>query len=142
MEICAIIFFILPCLRCQIPVELRAFRSHFIAFAIMEAQNHSIDSTTDGWNKKSLPDHSTRYDPNETPTVNSTNPNYQPTSTTNNNHSWEKNHSGIETAVDKAKGELKKGQQHAEDIITKSKRLLNQQCKFNEPCFLQSCLGR
>jgi len=96
----------------------------------MEPQSYSIDSTTDGWNKKSFNDHSTRYDPNETPTVNSTNPNYQPTSTSN-NHSWEKNNSVIETAADKAKGELKKGQQHAEDIITKSKRLLNQQCKFS-----------
>jgi hypothetical protein len=101
----------------------------------MDAQSYDIDSTTDGWNKKSLYDHSTsRYDPNETPTVNSTNPNYQPTSTTN-NHSWEKNNSVIETAADKAKGELKKGQQHAEDIITKSKRLLNQQCKFDHPFF-------
>jgi hypothetical protein len=38
-----------------------------------------------------------------------------------------KNNSVIETAADKAKGELKKGQQHAEDIITKSKRLFKQQ---------------
>jgi hypothetical protein len=81
----------------------------------MEAQHFNIDSTTDGWTKSSLSDHSSRYDPNETPTVNSTNPNYQPT----NNHSWDKNNSVIETAADKA-----------EDIITKSKRLFNQQCKF------------
>lgn len=101
----------------------------------MEPQSYSIDSTTDGWTKSSLIDHSSRYDPNETPTVNSTNPNYQPTSSTNNNHhSWEKNNSTIETAADKAKGELKKGQQHAEDIITKSKRLLTRQCKFITTC--------
>jgi len=92
----------------------------------MEAQSYNIDSTTDNWHKTSLIDHSTRFDPNETPTVNSTNPNYQPLSSTN-NHTWEKNNSTIETAVDKTKGELKKGQQHAEDIITKSKRLLSQQ---------------
>jgi len=90
----------------------------------MEAQSYSIDSTTDEWNKN---DHSTRYDPNETPTVNSTNPHYHPT----NNQNWEKNTSVIETAADKAKGELKKGQQHAEDIITKSKRLIKRQCKLN-----------
>jgi len=93
----------------------------------MDTQNYNADSTSDGWTKSpSLNDHSTRYDPNETPTVNSTNPNYHPTSTTN-NHSWDKTNSAIETAADKAKGELKKGQQHAEDIITKSKRLIQQQ---------------
>jgi ElaB/YqjD/DUF883 family membrane-anchored ribosome-binding protein len=102
----------------------------------MEPQSYTIDSTTDGWNKKSFNDHSTRYDPNETPTVNSTNPNYQPTSTSN-NHSWEKNNSVIETAADKAKGELKKGQQHAEDIITKSKRLLNQQWQQTRHSIIQ-----
>jgi ABC-type multidrug transport system fused ATPase/permease subunit len=102
----------------------------------MEPQSYSIDSTTDSWNKKSFNDHSTRYDPNETPTVNSTNPNYQPTSTSN-NHSWEKNNSVIETAADKAKGELKKGQQHAEDIITKSKRLLNQQWQQTRHSIIQ-----
>jgi hypothetical protein len=92
----------------------------------MDGQNYNIDSTTDGWNKIPSNDHSTRYDPNETPTVNSTNPNYHPTSSTD-NYNWEKTTSTIETAADKAKGELKKGQQHAEDIITKSKRLLQQQ---------------
>lgn len=93
----------------------------------MDAQSYTIDSTTDGYHKSQLNDHSTRYDPNETPTVNSTNPNYHPT----NNNNWEKNNSVIETAADKAKGELKKGQQHAEDIITKSKRFFKQQCKLN-----------
>ena len=55
----------------------------------MEAQSYNIDSTSDSWHKTSLIDHSSRYDPNETPTVNSTNPNYQPLSSTN-NHTWEK----------------------------------------------------
>lgn len=95
----------------------------------MEAQSYNIDSTTDSWNKSSLNDHTTRFDPNETPTVNSTNPNYNPTPSTN-NHTWEKTNSVIETAADKAKEELKKGQQHAEDIVTKSRRLLKQQCKL------------
>jgi ABC-type multidrug transport system fused ATPase/permease subunit len=92
----------------------------------MDGQNYNIDSTTDGWNKIPSNDHSTRYDPNEIPTVNSTNPNYHSTSSTD-NYNWEKTTSTIETAADKAKGELKKGQQHAEDIITKSKRLIQQQ---------------
>jgi hypothetical protein len=93
-------------------------------FYIMESQSYDIDSTTMGWEKAPLKDHSTRFDPNETPTVNSTNPNYHPTSTLNN--------SAVETAANKANGELKKGQQHAEDIITKSKRLVKHQCKFNQ----------
>jgi len=84
----------------------------------MERQSYDVDSTTGEWNKSSLID--------ETPTVNSTNPNYHPTSTTN-NHSWEKNTSAFETAADKVNGELKKGRQNAEDIITKSKRLVKQQ---------------
>jgi len=87
----------------------------------MEFQSHDIDSTTGGWNKIPTNDHLTRHDPNETPTVNSTNPHYHPTSTTTNHHSV------LDTTVDKAKTDLKKGQQHAEDIITKSKRLLQQQ---------------
>jgi hypothetical protein len=100
----------------------------------MDAQNYKIDSTTtDEWNKNSFNDHTSRYDQNETPTVNSTNPNYNPTST--NNHNWDKTNSVIETAADKAKGELKKGQQNAEDIITKSKRLIKQQCKSNQIIF-------
>ncbi len=90
----------------------------------MEPQSYSVDSTTDGWNKISSPDHSSRYDQNEAPTVNSTNPNYHPASPSNNNH-----HSIHEPTVDKVKTDLKKGQHHAEDIITKSKRLLQQQCK-------------
>lgn len=88
----------------------------------MEPQNDNIDSTTNGWNNNSSNDHLTRHDPNETPTVNSTNPNYHPA----NNHSWEKSHSIMETNVEKAKNELKKGQQQAEDIITKSKKLFMQ----------------
>ncbi|CAF4802349.1 unnamed protein product, partial [Rotaria magnacalcarata] len=68
----------------------------------MESQNYDVDSTTNDWNKSSSNDHSIRHDPNEMPTVNSTNPNYHPASTTN-NHSWEKNNSTIETNVDKAK---------------------------------------
>jgi len=73
----------------------------------MATQSYNIDSTSDEWNQNSSNDYSTRYDSNETPTVNSTNPYYHPTSTTN-NHSFDKTNSVSETAVDKAKGELKK----------------------------------
>lgn len=86
----------------------------------MESQSFDVDSTTGGWTKTPAFDHPTRtYDLNETPTVNSTNPNYHPTSTSNGSTS--------ETVAHKATTELKKGQQHAEDIITKSKRLFQQQ---------------
>ncbi|UJR10633.1 hypothetical protein I4U23_014830 [Adineta vaga] len=86
----------------------------------MESQSYDIDSTTGGWTKTSAVDHPSRsYDLNETPTVNSTNPNYNPPSSLNGSTS--------ETVGHKATAELKKGQQHAEDIITKSKRLFQQQ---------------
>lgn len=98
----------------------------------MDHQNYNVDSTTTEWIKKSAMDsssnvdYSTRMDPNEIPTVNSTNPNYHPSST-NNTHQWEKNSSIHEANIDKVKGDLKKGQQQVEDIITKSKRILGQQ---------------
>ncbi|CAF1253075.1 unnamed protein product [Adineta ricciae] len=86
----------------------------------MESQSYDIDSTTGGWTKASHIDHSPRtYDASETPTVNSTNPNYHPSSTVNGSMN--------ESVANKATTELKKGQQHAEDIITKSKRFLLQQ---------------
>jgi len=85
----------------------------------MESQSYDVDSTTGGWTKSSVIDHTARFDPNETPTVNSTNPNYHPTPSSNGSMS--------EPAVSKATTELKKGQQHAEDIITKSKRVLQHQ---------------
>lgn len=81
----------------------------------MDAQSSTIDSTTtDHWTKYS------HHDPNETPTVNSTNPNYNPAA---NNHQTLN-----DSTIDKTKTDLKKGQQYAEDIITKSKRLLKHQC--------------
>lgn len=84
----------------------------------MENQSQFIDSTTMSLDPLSLHSHPTaRFDPNETPTVNSTNPNYQPGSF---------DHSMV---TEKTTHELKKGQQHVEDIITKSKRILKQHCK-------------
>lgn len=101
----------------------------------MDNQNEYIDSTTTtSIDPLSLHSHPTaRFDPNETPTVNSTNPNYQPNSA-NTSHSWEKTNlsTTLEGTTDKAKTELKKGQQHVEDIITKSKRLIKQH--WSETC--------
>lgn len=88
----------------------------------MESQSYDVDSTTGGWTKSAGLDHSARFDPNEMPTVNSTNPHYNPAPLSSNG-------SLNESAVHKAATELKKGQQHAEDIITKSKRVLQNQCK-------------
>jgi len=92
-------------------------------------QNNDIDSTTDNWNKNTFNEPPTTYEHiNETPSINATNPNYHPiSSTTPTTHSWE-THNPV---VDKAKTELKKGQQQAEDIITKTKRAIKQHCKLN-----------
>jgi hypothetical protein len=99
----------------------------------MEPQIETIDSTTYEWNKtndlsSSNVNSSTRYDPNEMPTVNSTNPNYHSNSM-NNSHMREKSNATHETTNDKGKVELKRGQQNVEDILTKSKRLVKEQCK-------------
>jgi hypothetical protein len=93
----------------------------------MDSQIHEIDSTTDHVNKN-LFDASTP-DSNETPTVNATNPDYNAPSTTA-THSWETNNPVVDS-LNKGKTELKKGQQQVEDIITKTKRLVKQQCKLN-----------
>jgi len=92
----------------------------------MDSQIHEIDSTTDHVNKNSF-DESTpiHNDSNETPTVNATNPDYNPPSTTA-THSWETNNPVVDS-LNKGKTELKKGQQQVEDIITKTKRLVKQQ---------------
>lgn len=95
----------------------------------MEPQMQTIDSTTNDWNKvepnEYVPDYSNRFDHNELPTVNSTNPNYHPTSL-NNSHISERTNGSMETAAEKMKGELKKGHANVEDIITKSKRIFKQ----------------
>lgn len=90
----------------------------------MDAQNSTIDSTTtDHWTKTSY------NDPNETPTVNSTNPNYNPSAYQHNSLN--------DSTIDKTKTDLKKGQQYAEDIITKSKRLLKQQFEQTRQSIVQ-----
>jgi hypothetical protein len=112
----------------------------------MDAQSHDIDSTTTNnnneWHKtaSSFAEQAARFDPNELPTVNSTNPNYQPLSN-NSSHYWDKTQSTAESVADKTKSELKKGQQQVEDIITKSKRILKQQCKFNDSSSVSNALA-
>jgi len=92
----------------------------------MASQIHEVDSTTDHFNKNSFDEPTPiRDDPNETPTVNATNPDYNPPSTTA-THSWETNNPVVDS-LNKGKTELKKGQQQVEDIITKTKRLVKQQ---------------
>jgi hypothetical protein len=90
------------------------------------SQSNYIDSTED-----ILKPNATAHEPSvrsndsdETPTINSTNPDYHPTSTTNN---WETNNPVVDSIANKGKTELKKGQQQAEDIITKTKRVIKQQ---------------
>jgi hypothetical protein len=82
----------------------------------MNPQSYDIDSTTMSNN-----DYSNRYDSNEKPTVNSTNPDYHPSST-----NWETNNPVIDSVGNKAQTELKKGQHQAEDIITKTKKVVKQ----------------
>jgi hypothetical protein len=90
------------------------------------SQSDVIDSTEDSWKPTAVAhEPSVRSnDSDETPTINSTNPDYHPTSTTNN---WETNNPVVDSIANKGKTELKKGQQQAEDIITKTKRVIKQQ---------------
>jgi len=72
-------------------------------------QSDDIDSTTDIWNKSSLNEQRVVHDDeNETPTINSTNPNYHPISpTTTTTHSWETSNPVVDS-IAKGKTELKK----------------------------------
>jgi len=89
-------------------------------------QSDDIDSTTD-FNKYSVNEPQIiSTNPNETPTINSTNPNYQSVSSTTSNNSWETSNPVVDSLANQGKAELKKGQQQAEDIITKSKKVLKQ----------------
>ncbi len=100
-------------------------------------QSNDIDSTTDNWIKSSYKE--PHDDSDETPTINSTNPNYHPTSsTTPATHSWETNNPVVDSIANKGKTELKKGQQNAENIITKTKKVLKQHCKLNVSTFLNA----
>jgi ElaB/YqjD/DUF883 family membrane-anchored ribosome-binding protein len=85
-------------------------------------QSNDIDSTTDNWIKSSYKE--PHDDSDETPTINSTNPDYHPISSTTNN--WETNNPVVDSIANKGKTELKKGQQNAENIITKTKKVLKQ----------------
>src|SRR5437588_11448018 len=97
-------------------------------------QSNDIDPTKDLWDISTFNEQRvTHPDPDETPTINSTNPNYipiSPTATTTAPHSWETSHPVVDSLA-KGKTEIKKGQQHTEDIITKTKRVCKQHHKLN-----------
>lgn len=95
-------------------------------------QSNDIDSTTDTLNKDLNNVPQTTYDSiDETPTINSANPDFTPvTTTTATSHSWETNNPVVDSITNKGKTELKKGQQQVEDIVTKTKRILKQHCKL------------
>ena len=96
----------------------------------MDLPSVHADSTTNDWNTNLSHDHLTQNDPNQTSTVNSTDTNDHPESIIN-NQSWEKINSTMNMNDDKAKQELEKDQQHAEDFITKSKKVFMQYGKLN-----------
>jgi hypothetical protein len=87
-------------------------------------QSNEIDSTTDNWNKDIQSQPLIRTDDSdETPTINSTNPNYHPVPPTG---GWETSNPVVDSLAQKGKTELKKGQQQAEDIVTKTKKVIKQ----------------
>ncbi|CAF1124036.1 unnamed protein product [Adineta ricciae] len=65
-----------------------------------------------------------RYDPDETPAINSTNPDFIPPPITP-SHQTDITNPVVDT-LNKGKTELKRGQQQAEDIITKTKKIIKQ----------------
>ena len=99
----------------------------------MDDQSNDIDSTTHIPSLKNYNDPiSSHHDVDQTPAINATNPNYSPVTTTT-THNWETNNPVVDSIANKGKTELKKGQQQAEDIITKTKKVIKQHCKFNVP---------
>ncbi|CAF5167866.1 unnamed protein product, partial [Rotaria sp. Silwood1] len=71
----------------------------------MDTNNYNADSTTGVFNT------SPANDNDETPTVNSTNPNF---------------HAVIDSVVQKGRTEFQKGQQSTETIVSKAKKLMQQ----------------
>jgi hypothetical protein len=92
-------------------------------------QSYDVDSTTDDWNKNSAHEPLIDLaDGDEMPAINASNPSYHPIPSTTTSQT---NHPVVDSLANQAKTELKKGQQQAEDIITKTKRVLKQHCKSN-----------
>ena len=97
-------------------------------------QNDDIDSTTHNYNRTTFDEtrinaddakeiRITRDGPDEIPVITTTNPNSSSVSSTTTNPV-------IDSVTNKAKAELKQGQQQAEHVITKTKRIFKQHCKF------------
>ena len=102
--------------------------------------NDELDSTPDIDWKSSLPNEPlmTFDDENEIPIRISTNPNPHPITPpppATTAQIRETHNPVLDSIGEKTKTELKKGQHQAEDIITKSKRILKQHCKFHERQF-------
>jgi hypothetical protein len=87
-------------------------------------QSYDVDSTTDDWNKNSAHEPLIDLaDGDEMPAINASNPSYHPIPSPTTSQT---NHPVVDSLANQAKTELKKGQQQAEDIITKTKRVLKQ----------------
>jgi hypothetical protein len=101
-------------------------------------ESHDIDSATDDWVKS--PTHEPLIDLADQIET-STNQSYHPitpppppppiTTASTTSHIRETINPVVESLANQAKTEVKKGQQQAEDIISKTKRILKQHCKFN-----------
>ena len=104
----------------------------------MDSQSADIDSTNISWNNK-LHD-----ELNDVATVNSTNPNHHPTSTTTTaNHQWETSNPVMDSLASQDKNTMNKGQRQAEDIFTKTKKIIKQHCKLIQGELLhRSCRRR
>lgn len=100
-------------------------------------QTDEIDSTTDtNWNRTTVHEPLMTFDDDNDniPAINSTNPNFHPITpppTTTTTYIRETHNPVVDSLGEKAKTELKKGQHQTEDIITRTKRILKEHCKFH-----------
>ena len=95
-------------------------------------QNDETDSTTEtNWNRNNVNEPLMRFeDDDDMPAINAANPNFHPVTpprtTTTITHN-----PVVDSLGEKAKSEIKKGQHQAEDIITRTKRICKEHCKFH-----------
>ncbi|UJR35194.1 hypothetical protein I4U23_027961 [Adineta vaga] len=91
----------------------------------MDAQSNDIDSTTEHFNnsihEELIPVH---HNIDDTPAINSTNPDFIPPVITPSHHTDITN--PVIDTLNRGKAELQKGQQQTEDIITKTKKIVKQ----------------
>lgn len=102
------------------------------------SQSDDIDSNTQNWQTAPIDEPLISLNQvDETPIINTTNADFHPTSippttptTTAKTQNWETSNPVVDSVTNKTKEEFKKGQQQVEDIATKTKRILKQNCKF------------